>query len=246
MTKKIDNVEPRGVPKEIQEKINDSQKSAQKAIKQGNGVCELVFILDKSGSMSGMEKDVIGGFNAMIEKQKKNPGKVYVSTVLFSTFCQVLHDRKPLEEIQPLTEEDYAVGGCTALLDALGDAIKHVRNIHKYARKEDVPQNTIFVITTDGFENASKNYSYSDIKKEIKKQEEQGWEFLFLAANIDAVATARSIGISEKRATNYRVEEDTAFMFNEVSETLSCYRESGVIKENWDKELKKKYNSKRK
>ena len=127
MTKKFDNVEPRGVPKEIQEKINDLEKSTQKAIKQGNAVCELVFILDKSGSMSGMEKDVIGGFNAMIEKQKKNPGKVYVSTVLFSTFCQVLHDRKPLEEIQPLTEEDYAVGGCTALLDALGDAIKHVR-----------------------------------------------------------------------------------------------------------------------
>ena len=142
------------------------------------GVTELVFILDKSGSMSGMEKDTIGGFNAMIEKQKVLDGKVYVSTVLFANSSQVLHDRKSLEEIEPLTEKDYQVGGCTALLDAIGRAIKHIRNIHKYARKEDVPTRTLFVITTDGMENASREYHSKQIKDMIRKQEEKYGYFL--------------------------------------------------------------------
>ena len=195
-------------------------------IQQPNtGITELVFILDKSGSMAGMEKDTIGGFNAMIEKQKALEGKVYVSTVLFSNRSEVLHDRKSLEEIEPLTEKDYQVGGCTALFDAIGGAIKHISNVHKYARKEDVPERTLFVITTDGMENASREYYNKQIKDMIRKQEEKyGWEFLFLAANMDAVEAAGSIGIKKERAVNYVVEEDTVAMFEELGETISEYR----------------------
>ncbi|MBR2341151.1 MAG: VWA domain-containing protein [Clostridia bacterium] len=212
------------------------------------GITELVFILDKSGSMSGMERDTIGGFNAMIEKQKEIPGKVYVSTVLFSNTSQVLHDRKTLEEIAPLTEKDYRVGGCTALLDAVGGAIKHIGNIHKYARKEDVPTRTMFIITTDGMENASREYHNKQIKDMIRKQEEKyGWEFLFLAANLDAAFVADSIGIKKDCAVNYVVEEETAEMFEEVGEVLcqarkdigvrmSCY--APMIEEN----IKKRKN----
>ena len=190
-----------------------------------NNTTELVFILDKSGSMAGMEKDTIGGFNAMIEKQKSLDGKVYVSTVLFSNFSEVLHDRKSLEEIEPLTEKDYQVGGCTALLDAIGGAIKHIANIHKYARKEDIPARTLFVITTDGMENASRQFHSRQIKDMIRQQEETyGWEFLFLAANIDAVETAGSIGIRKERAVNYAVKEDTVSMYKELGDALCEYR----------------------
>ncbi len=190
-----------------------------------NNTTELVFILDKSGSMAGMEKDTIGGFNAMIEKQKSLDGKVYVSTVLFSNFSEVLHDRKSLEEIEPLTEKDYQVGGCTALLDAIGGAIKHIANIHKYARKEDIPARTLFVITTDGMENASQQFHSRQIKDMIRQQEETyGWEFLFLAANIDAVETAGSIGIRKERAVNYAVKEDTVSMYKELGDALCEYR----------------------
>lgn len=194
-------------------------------IQHNEGITELVFILDKSGSMSGMEKDTIGGFNAMIENQKALDGKVYVSTVLFSNFSEVLHDRKSLEEIAPLTEKEYQVGGCTALLDAIGGAIKHIGNIHKYARKEDVPIRTLFVITTDGMENASREYNSKQIKDMIRRQEvKYGWEFLFLAANIDAVETADSIGIRKEHAVNYVVEEDTVEMFEEVGDTIRMFR----------------------
>ncbi len=199
-----------------------------------NGITELVFILDKSGSMSGMEADTIGGFNAMIEKQKKIEGKVLVSTILFSNFSEVLHDRKSLEDITPLTEKDYQVGGCTALLDAIGGAIKHVGNIHKYARKEDVPTRTLFVITTDGMENASRIYSSEQVKKMVKRQEEKyGWEFLFVAANIDAVETAESIGIRKERAANYSVKEGTKIMYCEMDSAISGFRCSGKIKKDW-------------
>ncbi|PWM72428.1 MAG: hypothetical protein DBX59_06525 [Bacillota bacterium] len=192
---------------------------------QPNNVTELVFILDKSGSMAGMEKDTIGGFNAMIEKQKALDGKVYVSTVLFSNASQVLHNRKSLEEIAPLTEKDYQAGGCTALLDAIGGTIEHIEHIHKYARKEDVPARTLFVITTDGMENASRQYQSKQIKDMIRKQEEKyGWEFLFLASNIDAVETADRIGIRKEHAVNYAVEEDTLEMYEELSDALSQYR----------------------
>lgn len=194
-------------------------------VKQNNGITELVFILDKSGSMAGKESDTIGGFNSMIEKQKALDGKVYVSTVLFSNYSEVLHDRKALEEIAPLTEKDYRVGGCTALLNAIGGAIKHIGNIHKYARKEDVPARTLFVITTDGIENASREYRVNQIKDMIRDKEEKcGWEFLFLAANIDAVQAASDIGIRMDRAVNYDAQEDTVAMFEEVSDVICCYR----------------------
>lgn len=213
-------------------------------IQPNEGITELVFILDKSGSMAGMEKDTIGGFNAMIEKQKALDGKVYVSTILFANSSQVLHDRKSLEEIKPLTEKDYQVGGCTALLDAIGGAIKHIGNIHKYARKEDVPARTLFVITTDGMENASREYHSKQIKDMILRQEEKyGWEFLFLAANIDAVETADSIGIRKECAVNYVVEEDTVEMYEELSENICAFRcEAPVHFEKMEMNIKKRKN----
>lgn len=165
---------------------------------------ELVFILDRSGSMSGLEADTIGGFNAMLEKQKKEPGDALVSTVLFDHERVVLHDRCEVQEVKPMTEQDYSVRGCTALLDAIGFSIHHIGNVHKYAREEDVPEHTIFVITTDGMENASSHYDRDRVKQMIERQKEKyGWEFLFLGANIDAVETARSYGIPEGRAVNY-------------------------------------------
>lgn len=195
-----------------------------------NKVTELVFILDKSGSMQGMEKDTIGGFNAMIEKQKKLDGKVYVSTILFSNFSKVLHDRKNLEEIEPLTENDYQTDGCTALLDAVGGAIKHISNIHKYARKEDVPDKTMFVITTDGMENASKKYQYDKVKEMIAEMEgKYGWEFLFLASNIDVAETARNIGLAEDHCVCYCVRDETTAMYEEVGDAISGFRKNKKV-----------------
>lgn len=187
---------------------------------------EIVFILDRSGSMAGLESDTIGGFNAMVEKQKRQPGEALVSTVLFSTGTEVLHDRVKLEEIQPLTENDYQVGGCTALIDAIGGAIHHIGNIHKYAREEDVPEHTIFVITTDGMENASRLYSSDEVKRMVKREQEQyGWEFLFLGANIDAVETAKHFGIAEKNAVNYNPDsEGTDLLYDSVCEAVSGVR----------------------
>lgn len=184
---------------------------------------ELVFILDKSGSMEGLENDTIGGFNAMIEKQKSVDGKVYVSTVLFSNSSEVLHDRKTVDEIASLTKSDYQVGGCTALLDAVGNTITHISNIHKYIREEDVPARTMIVITTDGMENASKEYSYNQVKNMIREKEKCGWEFLFLADNIDAAETAESIGIRRNRAVNYDVQECTRVMYDVLSEAVYMY-----------------------
>ena len=161
-----------------------------------NNITEIVFILDKSGSMAGFEADTIGGFNATVEKQKKAEGAAYVSTVLFDNRIEVIHDRVPIENVNPMTQDDYRVGGCTALLDAIGGAIHHIGNIHKYARPEDVPAHTVFIITTDGMENASVNYSSGKVKEMIEHQREKyGWEFIFLASNIDAVETAENIGI---------------------------------------------------
>ena len=187
---------------------------------------ELVFILDKSGSMCGLEADTIGGFNAMIEKQKNGEGQALVSTVLFSDESRVIHDRVPIDKVRKLTSRQYSVGGSTALLDAVGEAIHHVGNIHKYARKEDVPGKTLFVITTDGMENSSYKYSYKDIKRMIKRQKERyHWEFLFLGANIDAAEMADSIGIDKNCAANYNCDsEGTALNYKVLEEAVSHVR----------------------
>ena len=165
---------------------------------------EMVFILDKSGSMAGLESDTIGGFNSMIERQKKAQGEALVSTVLFANESTVIHDRVDLRKIEPLTDRQYFVGGCTALIDAIGGAIHHIGNVHKYARDEDVPERTIFVITTDGMENANRRYTSDEVKAMVKKQKEKDWEFLFLGANIDAVETAAHFGIGADRSVTFK------------------------------------------
>ncbi|MBR3493856.1 MAG: VWA domain-containing protein [Clostridia bacterium] len=165
------------------------------------GLTELVFILDRSGSMAGLEEDTIGGFNSMIARQREADGEALVSTVLFSFRSQVIHDRVPIRRIPQMTREDFRVGGGTALIDAIGGAIRHIRNVHKYAREEDRPEHTVFVIMTDGMENASREFSSDDVKAMVKRQQDVcDWEFLFLAANIDAVETAAHFGIAPERA----------------------------------------------
>lgn len=210
-------------------------RKEKETTKMKNGITELVFILDRSGSMAGLESDTIGGFNAMIEEQKKLDGKVYVSTVLFANCSKVIHDRKDLSEIQPMTDKEYRVGGGTALLDAIGGAIHHIGNVHKYARPEDVPEKTMFIITTDGMENASCQYGSDKVKKMIRRQEERyGWEFLFVAANIDAVETAERIGIRRERAANYRHDaEGTEKLYCAMSATVSNYRQNAAVADNW-------------
>ena len=208
---------------------------------------ELVFILDRSGSMQGLEGDTIGGFNAMIEKQKKEPGEAFVSTVLFDDQTEVLHDRVKVGEVRPITEKEYYVRGCTALLDAIGGAIHHIGNIHKYARPEDVPEHTLFVITTDGMENASRRYSARRVKEMIQRQKEKyGWEFLFLGANIDAVETARHFGIGADRAVNYHSDhEGTQLNYEVLSEAVSAVRCSVPLGTNWKKRIDEDFNSRK-
>jgi len=209
-----------------------------------NGITELVFILDRSGSMSGFEADTIGGFNSTIEKQKEQEGKVYVSTVLFDNVSEVLHDRVDINEIHPMTRNEYEVRGCTALLDAIGGAIHHIGNIHKYARPEDVPEHTIFIITTDGMENASHRYSSAEIKAKIKRQTERyGWEFIFLAANIDAVETAETIGIRRERAANYRqTKEGVGRSYHAMCEAITTVRNNCADEMDLDKYLEEDEN----
>ena len=187
---------------------------------------ELVFILDRSGSMSGLEADTIGGFNSLIAKQKKVAGRAVVSTVLFDDRIEVLHDRVPLERIEPLTDRDYYVRGCTALLDALGGGIHHIGNVHKYARPEDRPEKTLFVITTDGMENASRRYTAEKVKAMVERQKARyGWEFLFLGANMDAVEVAGRVGIGADRAATYRCDEEgTALNFEVISDAVRHVR----------------------
>ena len=209
-----------------------------------NNITELVFILDKSGSMAGLEKDTIGGFNALIEKQKKQDGICYVSTVLFSSESKVIHDRVRLCDVKKMTEDDYTVGGCTALIDAIGGAIKHIGNIHKYAREEDVPEHTIFIITTDGMENASHIYKSTEVKKMIEKQKTKyDWEFVFLAANIDAVETAGNIGISRENAVNYCADEQGTGRVYESMAMLVSDRRAGKAKSSvWRKKVDEDFN----
>ena len=204
-----------------------------------NNTTEMVFILDRSGSMSGLEADTIGGFNAMIEKQKKEDGTAFVTTVLFDTRHEMLHDRLPLEKIPAMTGKDYCVGGGTALLDAVGAAIRQIEMIHKYARPEDVPEHTIFIITTDGQENSSCNFTHAEVKKMICAAQEKGWEFLFLGANIDAAEEAARIGIRRDRAANYKATaRGTAAAFEVMSCTAAAVRRDGCIQEDWQDALK--------
>ena len=205
---------------------------------------EIVFILDRSGSMAGLEKATIGGFNAMIEKQKAEEGEAYISTVLFDNESVVIHDRIPLDRIPKLTEKEYYVRGCTALLDAVGGAIHHIGNVHKYAREEDRPEKTLFVITTDGMENASRRYTYEKVKEMITRQREKyGWEFLFLGANIDAAREAARFGISEDRAANYHADhQGTEVIYEAVSETVSNFRACRPMAANWKDRINADFN----
>ncbi len=208
---------------------------------------EIVFILDRSGSMSGLESDTIGGFNAMIEKQKKAPGEAYVSTVLFDSISEVLHDRVPLTRIAPMTAEDYFVRGSTALLDAIGGAIHHIGNIHKYARAEDIPEKTIFFINTDGMENASRRYDKATVKQMIERQKSKyGWEFIFMAANIDAIETARTFGIAENRAVNFHSDKKgTKLNYDTIDTVLHMFRTSDTLQDDWKKEIDADYNARK-
>ncbi len=204
-----------------------------------NSITELVFILDRSGSMSGLERDTIGGFNSMIEKQKKEDGICYVSTLLFDDKCEVLHDRVKLGDVPLMTEDDYFVRGSTALLDALGGAIKHIGNIHKYARSEDVPGKTLFVITTDGMENASHKYTAEKVKQMIERQQKKyGWEFIFIGANIDAVTTAKSYGIAPERAVNYTADSrGTNALFSSVGKAVKAVRHGKTLSDEWREDI---------
>jgi len=200
---------------------------------------ELVFILDRSGSMAGLEDDTIGGFNAMIEKQKQESGEAYVSTVLFDNHTEVIHDRVDIQKVTPMTRKEYYVRGCTALLDAVGKAIHHIGNVHKYAREEDRPEKTLFVITTDGMENASRRYTYDKVKTMIARQKEKyGWEFLFLGANIDAAREAARFGIGADRAANYHADTlGTSVIYEAVNETVCNFRASRPMAANWKQKI---------
>ena len=208
---------------------------------------EIVFILDRSGSMAGLEDDTIGGFNAMIAKQKGEPGEAVVSTVLFDNVSVVIHDRVPLERIEKLTDKEYYVRGCTALLDAVGGAIHHIGNVHKYAREEDHPEKTLFVITTDGMENASRRYDYRRVKEMINRQKERhGWEFLFLGANIDAAREAARFGITADRAANYHADcRGTHVLYSAVAETVCNFRNSRPLDASWKRQIDEDFNTRK-
>ena len=208
---------------------------------------EMVFILDKSGSMAGLEADTIGGFNSMIERQKQAEGEALVSTVLFSNESTVIHDRVDLRKIEPLTARQYFVGGCTALIDAIGGAIHHIGMVHKYAREEDVPDRTIFVITTDGMENASHRYTSDEVKAMVKKKKEKyGWEFLFLGANIDAVETAGSIGIRADRSANFMPDSaGVELSFHAVSDAICAVQRRESVAAGWSESVENDHRKRR-
>lgn len=211
------------------------------------GFTELVFILDRSGSMAGLEDDTIGGFNAMIAKQKEAEGEAYVSTVLFDNESVVIHDRVDIRKIEPMTKEQYSVRGCTALLDAVGKAIRHIGNVHKYAREEDRPEHTLFVITTDGMENASHWYTAEQVRQKIERQKQRyGWEFIFFGANMDAVETARRIGIDQKRAVSYHSDRiGTQLNYEVICDAVCHMRENAVLPDDWAERIEEDYRKRK-
>ncbi|MFC3211555.1 vWA domain-containing protein [Planomicrobium okeanokoites] len=213
-----------------------------------NEMTELVFILDKSGSMAGLEKDTIGGFNALVEKQRKLQGDVRVTTVLFNQSYELLHDRISLKGISPLTEDDYEVGGTTALLDAIGSTVQKIANAQKRTMEEERADKVMFVITTDGMENASCEYKYKKINEMIASQKQKfNWEFIFLGANIDAVATARQFGVEEEFAVEYHADpEGTQLNYQVLSEAVTSFRTGKSIDRNWKKDIEKDYKSRAK
>ena len=200
------------------------------------GLTEIVFIIDESGSMFSLTKDTIGGFNSVLANQRDSEGEALVSTVLFNTECRVLHDRVPIGQVAEMTENDYRAGGCTALLDAIGGAVKHISTIHRYARPEDVPEHTLFVITTDGMENSSREYGADKVRAMISERQANGWEFIFLGANIDAAATAGSMGI--EHASNYKADESgTRLMYGAVNKAVRCMRKFAPMPADWNAEM---------
>ena len=204
---------------------------------------EIVFILDRSGSMAGLVDDTIGGFNSMIRRQKDEAGQAYVSTVLFDNYTEVIHDRLDIRKIRPMTRKEYYVRGCTALLDAVGQSIRHIGNVHKYAREEDRPGKTLFIITTDGMENASREYTYERVRKMIEHQREKyGWEFLFLGANMDAAREAARFGIEEDRAANYHADrQGTAVIYEAMSEAVCSVRADRPMSADWKRRVDEDY-----
>lgn len=211
-----------------------------------NNLTEVVFILDMSGSMSSLTDDTIGGFNSMLRKQKENKGECLVSTVLFNDNSEVIYDREPINQIKEMTPKEYCPCGCTALIDALGGAIKHIKKVHRYIRKEDVPNKTVFIITTDGYENASRKYSSDEVKKMVSQQKEEGWEFIFLGANIDAVETAKQYGISEDRCSNYiNDKKGVKKNYDVVGDLIMDIRTTGSIDKGWNVKIKEDYNKRK-
>ena len=211
------------------------------------GLTELVFILDRSGSMAGLEEDTIGGFNAMIDKQKQEAGEALVSTVLFNHESAVIHDRVDVKRVEPMTGKQYAVGGCTALLDAVGGAIHHIGNVHKYAREEDRPERTLFVITTDGMENASHRYNADEIRQMIERQKaKHDWEFIFLGANMDAVQAAGRMGIGAERAVSYHSDHiGTKLNYSVISKTISRVRACQAVPDDWAESIQADYRARK-
>ena len=211
------------------------------------GLTEIVFILDRSGSMAGLEDDTIGGFNSLIRKQRAQEGNALISTVLFDNYSEVVHDRVPLDQIPEMTRDVYYVRGCTALLDAVGCAVHHIGNVHKYAREEDRPEHTLFVITTDGMENASRSYSYDEVRRMIERQKEKyGWEFLFLGANIDAAKEAKRFGIMEDRAVQYHCDSrGTGLNFEAMNDAMCDVRAARPIRKNWKQRIEEDFKKRR-
>ena len=211
-----------------------------------NNLTEIVFILDKSGSMHGLENDTIGGYNAFLKEQKEQGDNAVVSTILFSDSSVVIHDRAPIASVAPLTEKDYTVGGCTALLDAIGGAVCHIENFHNCLSKEETPAHTVFVITTDGMENASKEFSLKKVRNLITKmREEKKWEFLFVAEDLNAADTAESMGIARNRAATYCAKEDTDDLYCCMCEQITRLREDESILPDWADRIQNKKTKKR-